>query len=234
MTRYSFPTVWCLIAGTPLLLPACWNRLDRTQPDEITPGRTTPAQANREEKGPAGTMSENPSAGSGATEIATFGAGCFWCVEAVLEQIDGVEDVTSGYMGGTTPDPTYEQVCGGATGHAEVVQVAFDPSRISYAKLLDYFWKLHDPTTLNRQGNDVGTQYRSAIFYHSEAQREAAERSRKAAAALFSDPIVTEITRAGPYSIAENYHQDYYRLNRRYPYCRYVIAPKLDKLGLEK
>jgi peptide-methionine (S)-S-oxide reductase len=170
------------------------------------------------------------------TEIATLGAGCFWCIEAVLEQIDGVVDVTSGYMGGTVTNPTYEQVCGGNTGHAEVVQVTFDPARIRYEDLLEHFWKLHDPTTLNQQGNDVGTQYRSAIFYHSEAQRLAAEKSKQAktASGAFGDPIVTEIVAAGPFYKAEGYHQDYYRLNKRQSYCRFVIAPKLEKLGLKQ
>jgi peptide-methionine (S)-S-oxide reductase len=175
---------------------------------------------------------ERPESG----EIATFGAGCFWCVEAVLEQLDGVVSVTSGYMGGTVENPTYKQVCTGTTGHAEVVQVAYDPSRTSYGELLTWFWRLHDPTTLNRQGNDVGTQYRSAIFYHTEAQREAAEASKKALAeaGVFNDPIVTEITAAGRFYGAEDYHQDYYRQNRRQSYCRFVIAPKLGKLGLQK
>ena len=166
-------------------------------------------------------------------EVATFGAGCFWCVEAVLEQLDGVFDVSSGYMGGTVPNPTYKQVCAGTTGHAEVVQVTFDPAVIPYATLLDWFWKLHDPTTLNRQGADVGTQYRSAIFVHSEAQRAAAERSKAAAQPAFDDPIVTEITTASEYYPAEDYHQDYYRLNTSQGYCRAVIAPKLNKLGLD-
>jgi peptide-methionine (S)-S-oxide reductase len=165
---------------------------------------------------------------------ATFGAGCFWCVEAVLEQLDGVLDVRSGYMGGATERPTYKQVCTGATGHAEVVQVTFDPARIAYDALLDWFWKLHDPTTLNRQGHDVGTQYRSVIFVHSDAQRHAAEASRARAAAAFDRPIVTEIAAAGPFWQAEDDHQDYYRANREQPYCRFVITPKLDKLGLEK
>jgi peptide-methionine (S)-S-oxide reductase len=170
------------------------------------------------------------------TELATFGAGCFWCVEAVLEQLDGVLDVTSGYMGGHVENPTYKAVCTGETGHAEVVQVTFDPAVIPYDHLLAWFWKLHDPTTLNRQGADAGTQYRSAIFYHSEAQREAAEASKAAADASgeFVDPIVTEITAASTYYTGEEYHQDYYRLNRQQGYCRAVIAPKLEKLGLEK
>jgi peptide-methionine (S)-S-oxide reductase len=169
------------------------------------------------------------------TAVATFGAGCFWCVEAVLEQLDGVIDVTSGYMGGGSANPSYDQVCSGKTGHAEVVQVTFDPAKISYEKLLEWFWKLHDPTMLNRQGNDAGTQYRSVIFTHDEAQRAAAEASKKSADASgeFKEPIVTEITPAGTFYGAETYHQDYYRQNKAQSYCRYIITPKLDKLGLD-
>jgi peptide-methionine (S)-S-oxide reductase len=167
-------------------------------------------------------------------ETATFGAGCFWCVEAVLQQVDGVLGVRSGYMGGATKNPTYQQVCSGTTGHAEVVQVEFDPAKLSYEQLLAWFWRLHDPTTLNRQGNDVGTQYRSAIFVHSAAQRAAAERSRAAAQKDFAAPIVTEIADAGEFYSAEEYHQDYYRQNKAQGYCRMVIRPKLEKLGLEK
>lgn len=169
------------------------------------------------------------------TQKATFGAGCFWCVEAVLEQLDGVLDVTSGYMGGNVEDPSYEQVCTGETGHAEVAQVTFDPEAISYQDLLSYFWRLHDPTTLNRQGNDVGTQYRSVIFCHDEAQRQAAEESMAAMAASggFSDPIVTEIVAAGPFCPADDDHQGYYQQHREQPYCRFVILPKLDRLGLD-
>ncbi len=174
-------------------------------------------------------------------EIATLGAGCFWCIEAVLEQLDGVKDVVSGYMGGHVKNPTYEQICTKKTGHAEVVQVVFDPKLITYDKLLSYFWKLHDPTTLNRQGGDEGPQYRSAIFYHSEEQRAKAEAQKKKIdkSDAFEDPIVTEITKASTFYEAEDYHQDYYRLNKDNPranwrYCRAVITPKLDKLGLEK
>jgi peptide-methionine (S)-S-oxide reductase len=169
-----------------------------------------------------------------ALESATFGAGCFWCVEAVLEQVEGVVDVSSGYMGGTVDRPTYKAVCTGTTGHAEVVQVRFDPARVSYAELLDWFWRLHDPTTLNRQGGDVGTQYRSAIFVHSEAQRETAERSLAAAQEHFDDPIVTAITDATTYWSGEDYHQDYYRNNKSQGYCRMVIRPKLKKLELDE
>ena len=173
---------------------------------------------------------------TGATEIATFGAGCFWCVEAVLEQMPGILGVVSGYMGGHVVGPSYKEVCTGLTGHAEVVQVTFDPKVVSYEEILEKFWKLHDPTTPNRQGNDVGPQYRSVIFYHSEAQRLAAEKSKTAqdASGKYKSPIVTEIAKAGPFYVAEDYHQDYYRLNKAQPYCRAVIAPKLDKLGLEK
>ena len=166
--------------------------------------------------------------------LATFGAGCYWCVEAVLEQLDGVQDVTSGFMGGHVENPTYKQVCSEDTGHAEVVQVTFDPAVISYEDLLSWFWRLHDPTTLNRQGNDIGPQYRSAIFYHSDEQRRQAEASMERAQADFPSPIVTEITAASAYYQAEELHQDYYRQNKQQGYCRAVIAPKLDKLGLEK
>jgi peptide-methionine (S)-S-oxide reductase len=168
------------------------------------------------------------------TETATFGAGCYWCIEAAFRQIDGVYTATSGFMGGTVKSPTYEQVCGGDTGHAEVVQVVFDPKKVSYEKLLSWFWNLHDPTTLNRQGNDHGTQYRSAIFYHSEDQKKTAEASKKAARENFKDPIVTEITKASDFYPAPDYHQDYYFQNKsKNPYCTYVIEPKLKKLKLD-
>ncbi len=180
-------------------------------------------------------MTTTTGGGTAATErLATFGAGCFWCVEAVLEQLDGVLDVQSGYMGGSVADPSYEQVCTGTTGHAEVVHVRFDPSRIAYSTLLDWFWKLHDPTTLNQQGADHGTQYRSVVFAHDDEQRAAAESSRVAAQARFRNPIVTEITPAGPFYAADPHHQDFYRGNKSYGYCRAVIVPKLEKLGLKR
>jgi len=169
-------------------------------------------------------------------EQATFGAGCFWCVEAVFEQLDGVIDVRSGYTGGSTENPTYEDICTGNTGHAEVIQIDFDSTLISYDKLLDIFWKSHDPTTLNRQGADTGTQYRSAIYIHSETQNELARKSKDAAdkMKLYSDPIVTEISPLTKFYIAENYHQDYYRINQNVPYCQIVIKPKLDKLKINE
>ena len=165
-------------------------------------------------------------------EQATFGAGCFWCVEAVFERLKGVVDVRAGYAGGNTENPTYEDICRGKTGHAEVIQIDYDSSLISFEKLLDIFWKSHDPTTLNQQGADVGTQYRSAIFYHSEKQKETADISRKKTnkSDLYTDTIVTEITPLTTFYIAENYHQDYFRINKNSPYCQLVIKPKLDKL----
>lgn len=169
------------------------------------------------------------------TETATFAAGCFWCIEEAFRQQPGVVRATSGYTGGHTRHPTYREVCTGRTGHAEAVQVEFDPRRISYDRLLELFWKLHDPTQLNRQGADVGTQYRSAIFHHGEAQRKAAEVSRGAEdrSGRHKGPIVTEITPASEFYPAEDYHQEYYRNNKGNPYCRLVVAPKLERLGLE-
>lgn len=161
------------------------------------------------------------------------GGGCFWCVEAVFEQIEGVLEVESGYAGGALPDPDYDSVCSGATGHAEVVRIVFDPERVPVERLLDLFWDCHDPTTPNRQGADVGTQYRSIILYADEAQREAAIASRTRAQERFRDPIVTEIVPLRRFWPAESYHQDYYRGHRAAPYCLMVIAPKLKKLGLQ-
>ena len=167
-------------------------------------------------------------------EIATLGAGCFWCIEAAYSQLDGVYSATSGYTGGAMKNPTYDDICTGASGHAEVVQVVFDPAKISYEKVLAWFWDLHDPTTLNRQGNDVGTQYRSAIYYHSDSQKKIAEASKAAAQANFKTPIVTEITKAAEFYPAESYHQNYYKENKsKNSYCRFVIEPKLKKLKLE-
>jgi peptide-methionine (S)-S-oxide reductase len=164
-------------------------------------------------------------------ETATLGAGCFWCVEAIFQDLKGVHSVISGYAGGHVKNPTYEEVCTGTTGHAEVAQIKFDPQIISYADLLNIFWTTHDPTTLNQQGADVGTQYRSAIFYHSEQQKQAAEKSKKeiSEAKLYADPIVTEIVPISNYYEAEDYHQDYFNINPNQPYCRLVIDPKVQK-----
>jgi len=171
-----------------------------------------------------------PSSPAAKTELATLGGGCFWCLEAMFQTLPGVRSVVSGYAGGKTENPTYRQVCSGQTGHAEVVQIEFDPARISYERLLDAFWDAHDPTTPNRQGNDVGPQYRSIILYHSEAQRAAAEAAKRAVAARFDKPVVTEIVPLTKFYPAEDYHQDYYAKNPGAAYCVAVIRPKLEKL----
>jgi peptide-methionine (S)-S-oxide reductase len=167
-----------------------------------------------------------------AREIATLAGGCFWCVEAVFVELRGVEHVQSGYMGGQLPQPTYEDVCTGRTGHAEVIQVAFDPDVISFRELLEVFFTTHDPTTLNRQGADVGTQYRSAIFYHTPEQAETAQQVIAAfnAEKIWPDPIITEVTPVDTFYPAEGYHQDYFANNPQQPYCNAVIPPKLAKL----
>jgi peptide-methionine (S)-S-oxide reductase len=167
----------------------------------------------------------------GNKEVATLAGGCFWCVEAVFDDLKGVTSVESGYMGGKNANPTYAQVCEGDTGHAEVVQITFDPAVITFRDLLDVFFVIHDPTTLNRQGNDMGTQYRSAVFYHSPEQKAAAEAAIAALTAqkLWADPIVTEVVPAETFYIAEDYHQEYFAQNPRQPYCAAVVAPKVGK-----
>ena len=164
-------------------------------------------------------------------EVTTLGAGCFWCVEAIFQELKGVVKVESGYMGGQIKNPSYKEVCTGRTGHAEVAQISFDSSVISFQEILEVFWQTHDPTTLNRQGADVGTQYRSAIFYHNDEQKRVAEelKSKLNEANAFSNPIVTEIAELDTFYVAENYHQDYYKQNGEQGYCRMVIKPKLDK-----
>jgi peptide-methionine (S)-S-oxide reductase len=165
-------------------------------------------------------------------EIATLGGGCFWCTEAVFSQLKGVESVESGYAGGMKQNPSYKDICTGTTGHAEVVRVTFDPDAVSYKEILEIFFTTHDPTTLNRQGNDVGTQYRSVIFYHSPRQREIAEEAIRelSESKVWSDPIVTEVTPAVIFYKAEDYHQAYFQLNASQPYCQLVVAPKVAKL----
>jgi peptide-methionine (S)-S-oxide reductase len=164
-------------------------------------------------------------------EIATFGAGCFWCVEAIFQQIPGVKKVVSGYSGGQTDKPTYKEVCNGTTGHAEVCQITYDPTKVSFETLLSVFWQTHDPTTMNRQGEDVGTQYRSAVFYHNEQQKELAEKYKKELneSHAFENPVVTEITAFTNFYSAEDYHQNYFNQNGDAPYCRFVVAPKVEK-----
>ena len=165
-------------------------------------------------------------------ELATFGGGCFWCTEAVFEMFDGVKDVVAGYAGGFLPDPTYRDICSGLTGHAEVVQVKYDPLKVSYPQLLEAFWQSHDPTTLNRQGSDVGPQYRSIILYHNQKQKKLAEEAiqKLNKAKIFRSPVVTEVAPLTTFYVAEKKHQDFYRANKRMRYCQVVIEPKVKKI----
>ncbi len=189
-------------------------------------------RARAQAKGKAAAGAEKAAEPEGKTEKATFGGGCFWCLEAVYERIPGVKSVVSGYAGGTVPQPSYAMVSSGLTGHAEVVQIAYDPAVVSFAKLLEAFWECHDPTTLNRQGPDYDTQYRSIILYHDDAQKQAAHESYQALtdARVFASPIVTELVPLKAFYLADHHHQDYYRKNRNAAYCRMVIAPKLRKM----
>jgi peptide-methionine (S)-S-oxide reductase len=182
----------------------------------------SPAQQNKK---PTQTMQNNNLA------IATFGAGCFWCVEAVFQQLKGVVKVESGYSGGDVPDPTYKMVCMGNTNHAEVCQITYDPTQISFEELLEVFWTVHDPTTLNRQGEDIGTQYRSVVFYHTDQQKALTEAWIKKlnSEKVFPNPIVTEVSPFGVFYKAEDYHQNYFNQNGEQPYCRIVVKPKVDK-----
>ncbi|MFT3911630.1 MAG: peptide-methionine (S)-S-oxide reductase MsrA [Ferruginibacter sp.] len=174
---------------------------------------------------------DNNSLNTTHTETATLGNGCFWCTEAIFQRLEGVISVTSGYSGGETENPDYKSVCTGTTGHAECLQIIYDPSKISFEELLEVFWKTHDPTTLNRQGNDVGTQYRSVIFYHDEAQKAISEKymAQLQQSGSFSRPIVTTLEPFSRFYPAEGYHQDYYKLNGNAPYCQFVVRPKVDK-----
>ena len=167
--------------------------------------------------------------------LATFGGGCFWCVEAIYQDLKGVHSVLSGYTGGASENPSYQDVCSGTTGHAEVVRIGFDPAVVSYGELLEIFWRTHDPTTLNQQGADRGTQYRSVIYYHDDDQKEIAEKSLAETdqSDLHGDPIVTEISPMGKFYVAEDYHQNYYKQNGAQPYCRMVIDPKMKKFRAE-
>lgn len=176
------------------------------------------------------TAGGNETKTSSTSDTAVFAAGCFWCIEAIFQDLKGVQSVEPGYAGGTTENPTYKQVCTGTTGHAEVARIIFDPSKITYDELLEVFWTTHDPTTLNRQGNDVGTQYRSAVFYLNDSQKESAEASKKnVATQIWSDPIVTEVSPLKTFYTAEDYHHSYYNNNKNAPYCQFVINPKLEK-----
>lgn len=199
------------------------------RPDPVAADRQTENGATAETRPDDADPAEERTDG---LQVATFGSGCFWCTEAVFQQLKGVQSIASGYSGGHVRNPTYRQVCDGTTGHAEVIQVTYDPAVVTYAELLEVFWKTHDPTTLNRQGHDVGRQYRSVIFFHNDQQKQEAEsyKSKLDAAGVFSDPIVTEITRFSRFYPAEDYHQNYYNDNPYQGYCRAIIGPKLEKM----
>ena len=191
------------------------------------PSEATPSEASSEQS------SEEPKPQEEIKlETATFANGCFWCTEAVFQRLKGVESVRSGYIGGRVENPSYRDVCSGSTGHAEALEIVYDPAVITFDALLEVFWQTHDPTTLNRQGNDIGTQYRSGIFYHNEQQKELAEQYKKKLdeAGVFNNPIVTEVTAASTFYAAEDYHQNYFNQNKQQAYCRAVITPKVEKL----
>lgn len=215
-----------------LAAPACTG----SQPDDAQAAENQPSteQQNEQTAMTANNTSniEVPATSNPSDpDTATFGAGCFWCVEAVFTELQGVKSVTSGYAGGHVKNPSYKEVCNGTTGHAEVAQIIYDPNVISFDLLLEVFWQTHDPTTLNRQGNDVGTQYRSAIFYHNDKQRELAEhyKTELNKSGAWDNPVVTEIVPLDTFYPAENYHQNYYEQNPEQGYCRYVIQPKVEK-----
>ena len=205
---------------------AVGSNAEQTTTQNPTP--TPPTTQNSTSTPPA----ETPATTKPKLHTATFGAGCFWCVEAVFEELKGVSKVESGYSGGRVPNPTYEQVCNGTTGHAEVIQLTYDPEQISFNKLLQVFFLTHDPTTLNRQGNDFGTQYRSAVFFHTEEQKKLAEQAKRQlnAANAFGRPVVTEVTKFDKFYPAEEYHQDFFEQNPTQRYCRATIPPKLKKV----
>jgi len=189
------------------------------------------AQKQNAKKNISKDMTTTTNGSTTTTDTATFGTGCFWCTEAIFQQLDGVIKSTSGYSGGHVANPSYKEVCTGTTGHAEVIQVVYDPAKVSYDELLEVFWQTHDPTTLNRQGNDVGPQYRSVVFYHNAEQKEKAEKYKGELnkSGAFDNPVVTEISPFTNFYAAENYHQDYYNQNGSEPYCNFVIRPKVEK-----
>ena len=187
--------------------------------------------SKKEDKNSTIKSEEMTTTGTEKLDTATFGAGCFWCVEAVFQQLDGVKSVTSGYSGGAIKNPSYKEVCSGTTGHAEVCNIVFDSNKISFTEMLEAFYGAHDPTTMNQQGNDRGTQYRSAVFYHSEEQKKTAEeiKAKLNTEKVFASPVVTEISAYKNFYKAEDYHQNYYNLNGDQPYCQFVIQPKVEK-----
>lgn len=226
MTNYFFRMAVTIVAAI-FIVSACGQTANKRSTTNTNTNTTT----NTMSEATTDQAIQKPSLPNSIIDTATFGAGCFWCVEAVFQRLDGVLSVKSGYAGGSVKNPGYKEVCSGLTGHAEVCQITFDTTKVSFDELLEVFWKTHDPTTLNRQGNDVGTQYRSVIFYHTEEQHLKAESYKKAlnTSGAFNAPVVTEIKPFSNYYPAEDYHQNYYNQNGQEGYCRYVIQPKLEK-----
>lgn len=218
LSLFSLGSLFAIVSSFTLFSPSCAQREN--------PNKTMAFTQSFNSTSPAGKLT-----GSSNIDTATFGTGCFWCTEAIFQQLKGVKKVTSGYSGGHVKNPTYKEVCDGTTGHAECIEIVYDPQEISFDELLEVFWQTHDPTTLNRQGNDIGTQYRSVVFYHTPEQKQKAEKYKAELdrAGAFDNPIVTEISPASTFYAAEDYHQNYYNNNGSQPYCYFVIRPKMEK-----
>jgi peptide-methionine (S)-S-oxide reductase len=218
LSVFSLASLFAIISSFTFFSPSCAQREN--------PNKTMAFTQSFSNSSSAGKLT-----GSENLDTATFGTGCFWCTEAIFQQLKGVKKVSSGYSGGHVENPTYKEVCEGTTGHAECIEIVYDPKELTFDELLEVFWQTHDPTTLNRQGNDIGTQYRSVVFYHNQEQKQKAEKYKAELnkSGAFSDPIVTEISPAAKFYVAEDYHQNYYNNNGSQPYCYFVIKPKMEK-----
>lgn len=218
LSVFSLTSLFAIISSFTFFSPSCAQREN--------PNKTMAFTQSFSNSSSAGKLT-----GSENLDTATFGTGCFWCTEAIFQQLKGVKKVSSGYSGGHVENPTYKEVCEGTTGHAECIEIVYDPKELTFDELLEVFWQTHDPTTLNRQGNDIGTQYRSVVFYHNQEQKQKAEKYKAELnkSGAFSDPIVTEISPASTFYVAEDYHQNYYNNNGSQPYCYFVIKPKMEK-----
>lgn len=218
LSLFSLVSLFAIVSSFTFFSPSCAQREN--------PNKTMAFAQSFNNSSSAGKLT-----GSENLDTATFGTGCFWCTEAIFQQLKGVKKVSSGYAGGHVENPTYKEVCEGTTGHAECIEVVYDPKELTFDELLEVFWQTHDPTTLNRQGNDIGTQYRSVVFYHTDEQKAKAEKYKAALnkSGAFSDSIITEISPASTFYVAEDYHQNYYNNNGSQPYCYFVIRPKMEK-----
>jgi peptide-methionine (S)-S-oxide reductase len=217
LSVFSLTSLFAIVSSFTFFSPSCAQRENPNKTMAFTQSFNTSS---------AGKLT-----GSDNLDTATFGTGCFWCTEAIFQQLKGVKKVSSGYSGGHVENPSYKEVCEGTTGHAECIEIVYDPKEVTFDELLEVFWQTHDPTTLNRQGNDIGTQYRSVVFYHNQEQKQKAEKYKAELnkSGAFSDPIVTEIAPASAFYVAEDYHQNYYNNNGSQPYCYFVIRPKMEK-----